>query len=297
MKMLRDPYGRPVTSLRISVTNQCNLRCSYCHNEGEDNEAKEQISVEKIAKIASISSSYGIKKVKITGGEPLLRDDITEITSVFDSNGFDDISLSTNGTLLDKYAFKLRDSGLDRVNISLDTLDEEKYKYITGERALSKVISGIHAAISADFSLIKLNMVLLRDINESDVWDLIRFAGQRKLILQLIELLDFGIGSKYHADMTKIEDMLRPHATLIKEQRLHRRKKYLIDNTEVEVVRPIDNSEFCRNCFRLRMTSDGKLKPCLLRNDNLVHIPTNEDQIKEAFKLAASLRKPFYVSL
>lgn len=292
LMQLRDDYGRSVTGLRISVTSRCNLNCIYCHGEGERRGKREEIEIETIEEIVRVASSFGIKKVKFSGGEPLIRSDFVDIIARLPK--LDDVSLTTNGTFLDKYAKELAEVGLDRVNISLDSLKEEKYRLITGAPILSRVFDGIHSAVDAGLNPIKLNMVLLKGINDDEVGEMIEFARSHSLILQLIELMDFGDVHEYQFDLSIIEEMLKSRASKIRERKMHKRRKYILDDVEVEVVRPIDNSEFCANCSRLRVTSDGRLKPCLLRDDNLVDIGKTEKEISDAFKLAVKRREPFY---
>lgn len=292
---LIDSYGRKIKSLRVSITSKCNLNCIYCHGEGQKNEKSSEISADTIAKVVSAASSFGVEKIKFSGGEPLLRSDFSKIIASLPK--LKDISATTNGILLSKFAYELKEAGLDRVNISLDTLDHEKYSLITGsnKNTLSKVIDGIEMAIEAKLMPIKINMVILNGVNDSEISKMIEFAKPRSLILQIIELMDFKNISQYQADMSQIEDMLESQAAHVKYRKMHRRKKYFVDGVEVEVVRPIDNSEFCANCSRLRLTSDGKLKPCLLRNDNLVDINgLSKKEINDALELVMSLREPYY---
>jgi len=296
---LIDTYGRKIKSLRISVTPNCNQNCIYCHREGQK-KAKEceknlEIGADEIVKVVCAASFFGVDKIKFSGGEPLVRADFLDIIAALPE--LKDISATTNGTLLSKYAYELKEAGLDRINISLDSLDCEKYALITGSNkdTLSKVVEGIDSAIEAKLMPIKLNMVLLDGINDSEISQMIEFARPRSLILQLIELMDFNNISQYQVDMSRIEEILESQATRVKYREMHRRKKYFIDGVEVEVVRPIDNSEFCANCSRLRLTSDGMLKPCLLRNDNLMDIKgLTENEIRDALKLVVSRREPFY---
>lgn len=210
-----------------------------------------------------------------------------------------DISATTNGVLLSQRAASLADSGLDRVNISLPSLNKEHHRTITGNpHALPKVIDGINAAIDAGLTPIKLNMVLLRGINESEIDGAINFAARfdGDVILQLIELMNFKNISQFMVDIDSVERMLESRSVFTKERQMHRRKKYLIDGVEVELVRPIDNSKFCASCNRLRVTSSGKLKPCLMRNDNLVDISEKAtvEEIREKLKRIVELREPYY---
>jgi len=305
---MHDRFGREINSLRISVTQRCNLQCFYCHKEGQ-NSCKGEMCLAEIEKIVEIGSKLGIEKLKLTGGEPLLRDDICEIVQCA-SDYTKDISMTTNGILLDRYASDLRDAGLHRVNISLDVLDAEKYEVITGRDCLQQVINGIEAAIANNLTPVKLNVVVMKGINDHGIEEMIHFAGEKGTILQLIELeTDGGCKSgklyeKYHYDFVPIEEKLKRGAIRVEERKLHRRRKYFIENgsnvTEVEVVKPMHNTTFCENCTRIRVTSDGKLKPCLLRNDNLVDMVgpirsgASDEELTEIFKTAIQLREPFW---
>ncbi len=307
---LIDDYGREIRSLRFSLTNRCNLNCIYCHNEGEGrDEVRTEISAELIIAIARVASTYfGIRRIKFSGGEPLMRADLAEIVQGI-RDYEDDISVTTNGIYLSNYAAELADAGLDRLNVSLDTIKGERYDLITSSsNNLPRVIDGIYSAIDAGLTPIKLNTVILNGINEDEIEDLIDFVrecnkrggGGEVAILQLIELIpSFNHSMQpYKADFYKIEAKLKTKAAAIKTRRLQHRKKYFVDGVEVEVVHPIDNTEFCANCSRLRITSDGKIKPCLLRDDNLVPIEhIDEEQIANSLKLAMQYRAPFYGKL
>ncbi len=290
---LADPYGRKVTSLRISLTNRCNLKCIYCHNEGEQGSGAE-ITVDEIARIARISSKYGVDRVKFSGGEPLLRKDLEDILKALPP--LKDVSLTTNGTLLAPRAKKLKEAGLDRVNISLDSLDSGRFDRITRREGQFKhVLDGINAAIDAGLTPVKLNMVYLKGINEDEMERMMDFIRGRPLILQIIALMNFNGVFEYHADVSALEKSLAARADDFVRREMHRRTKYYIAGAEVEVVRPIDNSEFCMNCNRLRITSDFKLKPCLLRNDNLVDARGLDDEgLERALKYAVGIREPFF---
>lgn len=290
---LTDAYGRTIKSLRISITNRCNLNCIYCHREGETRGIKNEMSVATIANIVKASKTFGINRVKFSGGEPLMRDDFENIIQALPE--LRDISATTNGVYLASRAQSLAESGLSRINISLPSLSPEKYRRVTGGDVI-KVLAGIDAAVEC-LTPVKLNMVLLKGINDTEIKKMMDFTRRYdgKVILQLIELMDFQKTARYKVDINKVEQFLESKASDIKERAMHKRKKYCIDGVEVELVRPIDNSQFCANCNRLRITSDGKLKPCLFRNDNLVDVNNKEpEEIVELLKLAMDKREPFY---
>ena len=230
---------------------------------------------EELERIIGITASFGVGKVKLTGGEPLLRNDILEIVEGVGSlKGISEVSMTTNGTFLLDLAEAFKEAGLSRINISLDTLNPETYQTITGVDALKRVVSGIRKAVEVGLNPVKVNMVLLKGVNDHEVWSMIEFAKRNNTVLQLIELEsaredEFYI--KHHSDITGIEDELRKKAKKVTIRRMHHRRKYsLHGSTEVEIVRPMHNTEFCRYCNRMRITSDGKFKPCLFRSDNLV---------------------------
>jgi len=307
---VKDRFGRPVKSIRVSVTEDCNLNCFYCHREGEWHRHRSEMTPEEIERILKIARELDIRKVKFTGGEPLVRGDIVEIVQRSAPLMDRDISLTTNGTLLSKYAYDLKEAGLHRVNVSLDTLDPEKYKKITRKDMLKDVINGIHTAVDAGLNPVKLNMVLLRGINEDEIEDMIRFSAESKTILQIIELEapvekeQTEFFRKYHVNPKFIEEHLEKIAEEIRYNELHRRKRFIFNfkgkRAEVEIVRPMHNTEFCMYCTRIRLTSDGKLKPCLLRNDNLVDILTplrngaSNDELREIFVEAIMRREPYW---
>jgi len=305
---LKDNYGRPLLNLRISITQRCNNRCAYCHREGEvqrANRSAELMSVKEIVRIAKIAVSLGISRVKLTGGEPLMRADLPEIVEGIASlHGLRDLSLTTNGLLLGGgMAKKLRDCGLKRVNISLPSLNPETYRKLTGGN-LEKALNGVKAAIRTAYCPVKLNMVVLENVNVSDVPELIDYAGENNVVLQLIELDPVNVGYKYykehHRSLDEQERVLKARAISVEKRPfMHNRLIYHLPNSTVEVVKPIENTDFCGHCTRLRVTSDGKLKPCLMRNDNLIDILTpirqgaSDEELKQLFLKANLLREPY----
>lgn len=290
--LLKDSFDRPVSNIRISVTPRCNLNCIYCHREGEVKPEKE-LSKEEIAEILRVAAKFGIRSVKFTGGEPLLREDIVDIVRSVPPGM--ESSMTTNGTLLARYAKDLKAAGMKRVNVSLDSVNHETYKKITGRDDLDKVFAGIKAALEAGLTPIKINMVVLKGINDHEIDDFLSYIrGNRDLILQLIELMDFN-NCDHHSQLNGLEDSLAARSKTIITRRMHHRKKYCLDGAEVEVVRPRHNSEFCKFCNRLRVTSDGKLKPCLLRADNHIDIRGKKgEELEELFRKAVAAREPFY---
>lgn len=290
--ILKDTYDRPVTNLRVSLTPQCNLSCIYCHREGEKKTGT-PLSAEEIAEIIRTAVHFGIRSVKFTGGEPLLREDLLDIIRSVPAGI--ETSITTNGTLLADLAADLRKAGLRRINVSVDSLNPETYRKITGTDKLGDVLEGITAALDAGLTPIKLNTVVLKGVNDHEIDDFLAFVrGNRDLVLQLIELMNFN-ECTLHEGIDGLEGQLASRSRQIITRRMQHRKKYCLDGAEVEVVRPLHNTEFCAFCNRLRVTSDGKLKPCLLRTDNHIDIRGKSGaELEELFRKAVAEREPYY---
>ena len=303
---VKDKFERPLISLRISITNRCNVKCFYCHHDGilpQDYE----MTPHEIEKIVKVAKEIGIEKIRLSGGEPLIRDDIIEIVTKISSIGFRDISLTTNGVLLSEYAEDLYNAGLTRVNVSFDTLNPETYRFITKRDYMEQAKEGIKKAVEAGLNPVKVNMVVMKGINDSEIWDMFKFCNDTGAILQLIELLKTETGQEseffdqYHYDMGELEDELGKISNRVKTRKfMQDRKKYFINGGEIEIVRPMDNTEFCKNCSRLRITPDGRIKPCLLRNDNLVDLIKpirsgfSNEGLKNVFLKAIKNREPYF---
>jgi cyclic pyranopterin phosphate synthase len=217
--------------------------------------------------------------------------------------GLRDLSLTTNGLLLGSTAKTLHDSGLRRVNISLPSLDAKTYRKLTGGN-MAEALAGVQAALDAGFCPVKLNMVILKDMNVGDVPAMIEYAAQQGVILQLIELDPINVSDAYysthHRGLDELEKTLHDNAVEVEKRPfMHNRLIYHLPNVVVEVVHPIENTDFCMHCTRMRVTSDGKLKPCLMRNDNLTDILTplregaRDEQLKQLFFRANQLREPY----
>jgi cyclic pyranopterin phosphate synthase len=305
--VLEDICGRPLLNLRVAVTKHCNLRCEYCHMEGEeiaDEDSSKEMTVEEIVRIVRIAVKLGISKVKLTGGEPLIRKDILEIINgIAGTPSLADLSMTTNGTLLASVARELRTAGLKRVNISLPTLNAEMYHKLTGGN-VKDVLEGIRAAVDAGLYPVKLNVLILRCVDDYDFSDVIRFARDTGTVLQLIELEPINISGSYysanHKALDEYENLLKQKAVEIEtRQFMQNRRIYHLPDVKVEVIHPTENSEFCMHCTRLRVTSDGKLKTCLMRNDNLIDILTpvkskaTDQELTELFRLANQKRQPY----
>jgi len=263
----------------------------------------DEMTVDEIVRLARTAVGLGVSKVKLTGGEPLMRKDVIEIVKRTAAlPGLEDLSMTTNGTMFAPLAKELYANGLKRVNISLPTLNGEVYNKLAGGR-LEDVLEGVKAAVEVGFYPVKINMLILKDQNDHAVPEMIEFARETGTILQLIELEPINISGAYysvhHKSLDEYEEMLRQKAVRVETRRyMQSRRIYHLPEVKVEVVHPIENTEFCTYCTRLRATSDGKLKPCLMRNDNLVDFLTSmrsgakDQELIELFKLANQKREP-----
>jgi len=303
--VVKDKYERPILSLRITITNRCNENCLYCHHDGMVT-SKDEMTPDELYTICKIAKKIGVRKIRLSGGDPLIRKDIVEIVEKIASLDFKDISLTTNGVLLDQYAQDLKNAGLDRVNVSLDTLDKETYKKVTHLDYLDEAKAGILKAVEVGLYPVKINMVVMKDINVDEIKDMFEFCKKNGIILQLIELIesencdDDKFSAEYHYPLDSIEKRLADIADDVRERKfMQGRKKYYINDGEIEIVRPVDNSKFCASCSRLRITPDGKIKPCLLRNDNLVELISHvragesEEKLEEIFIKGINKREPY----
>ncbi len=254
--MLFDRFKRRINYLRISVTDRCNLRCIYCMPEEGINWRKpeEIISYEEIEQVVAEGVKLGITKIRLTGGEPLVRKGIISLVERLKKiPGLEEVALTTNGILLEQYASSLREAGLDRINISLDSLRPDRYCLITRGGNLNRVLRGIEAARQAGFRRTKINMVLIPGLNTDEMDEMAEFCRRHDLILQRIH--------HYSLD---------DHETC---------------SSHFQIERP----PRCEECNRLRLTADGKLKPCLFSN---IEIPIDLENVAESLKKAVKL-KPY----
>ncbi len=303
---LCDSFGRPVYNLRVLVTQRCNFKCPYCHREGMLPSPVEMTPGE-IGKIVRIAAEYGVADVKLTGGEPLLREDLEEIVGEIQSiPSIRDISMTTNGSSLASRAEALRRAGLQRANVNLLSLNPSIYGQYTGGD-IETTLRGIKVAIQTGLDTIKVNMLILKGVNEEEIPSMMEYCSKLGAILQILELENVNIEDEYfqtfHFDLSETERMLEKRAKVIEvRERMQNRKVYHLPNVKVEIVHPMENTAFCAKCTRLRLTTDGKLKPCLMRNDNLVDVLTplrqgaTMDELRDLFVRAVKSRAPFFQS-
>lgn len=265
---MKDNYGRDINYLRLSITDLCNYRCIYCMDgEGIKKSVKsELLSIEELTNISKIAVECGINKIRLTGGEPLVRKGVLQLCEGLKSiNGLNELVLTTNGAKLSEMARSLKDAGVDRVNISLDTLNEDKFRKITRTGCLGDVLKGIREAINAGFEDIKINVVLMAGINDDEIKKFIDFTKDNPVHIRFIELMPIGPCKKWYDERyvsTNIVTETVPDLVPIKRDGVANVYKLMDAEGTVGLISPITNI-FCSECNRLRVTADGRLLPCL----------------------------------
>lgn len=272
---MKDPFEREIDYLRISVTDRCNLRCLYCMPDGIEKKTHDEIlRDEELIEIVKESVKLGISKIRITGGEPLVRKGIYNlIKKISDVKGIKEVTITTNATLLNGNVKRLKEAGISRVNFSMDTLNTEKFQYITKSKLTLDYENLIKELIQYELLPIKINAVLLRGFNDMEIPEFIELADKYDLIIRFIELMPVG-----HLDFDHEKYYISKKEVLKKYQELDFYKKDIIaDYYKVKgkkgiigFINPISH-KFCENCNRLRLTADGHMKPCL-HNNNEVYV-------------------------
>ena len=292
-----DNYGRSITYLRLSVTELCNLRCRYCMPADGvcKKRHEEMLSQEEMLAAIRAAASLGITKLRITGGEPLVKPNIVELCrEAAKTEGIREVCLTTNGTLLPKLAGPLKEAGVHRLNISLDILDPDKYRHITRVGELRQAIDGIEAALAAGFEKVKLNAVLIGGFNDDEIpalADLTRRWPVDLCFIELMPMYDSGdFGPEAFLPYTVVTERL-PELTPA-EQDGGVAKLYRLPGAQgnVGLISPV-SAHFCAECNRLRLTADGKLKPCLHSSDEISLKGLDEDGMREKIR-EAILAKP-----
>jgi len=306
---MKDNCNREIKHIRFSVTGKCNYNCIYCDREGFIPKTTE-LSVGEITQLCRILAQVlKVTKIKFTGGEPLLREEIVEIIrNVSNLQLYKDISMTTNGVYLIEKAQDLYDAGLNRINVSLGTLKPDVYRKIYGFDSLKTVLKGLMIAKEVGLTPIKLNYVVLRGINNQEVDDLINFCAENKFILQLIELhkmsrsisQDNGFYEKYYFDVTPLlEEFERKAIDIEIRGNMQNRKVFTLPNSaKVETITP--GHEFCMGCTKLRVGCDGNLFGCLFRSDlgtNIKEALNNNHSLsmyEKIVKQVVDTREPYY---
>ncbi len=307
-KPLIDPFLRPVTYLRLSVTDRCDFRCTYCMTETMNFLPKAQLlTLEELDQVATAFIGLGVRKLRITGGEPLVRRGIIgffkAMSRHLESGALDELTLTTNGSQLARFAGDLAAAGMERVNISLDTLNEEKFARITRRGRLHKVLEGIEAAKKAGLR-VKLNAVALKGFNEDEIFDLVQFCADQDIDLTFIEVMPMGdMGEEDHVGkfwpLTDLREQLAQNYTLTDlTERTGGPARYVrLEETgqKIGFITPLSHN-FCESCNRVRMTCTGDLYTCLgqdgksdLKTPLRTH-PGDPEYLEAAIRAAISLK-------
>ena len=308
--MLRDTYNRGLNDLRISVTDRCNFRCSYCMPlEAYDwIEQREVLRYEEILRLAMLFIDAGVEKIRLTGGEPLLRKNLDRLIEKLSAlDGLKDLCLTTNGALLAEKAAVLKAAGLGRINVSLDTLDAEKFTRITRRGDLGRVLDGLYAARNCGFSAVKINTVVERGVNDDEILDLVEFSRKNRFPIRFIEYMDVGNSNDWNSDkvVTKEEILETIHARYpLHEAERNNHSAPSVDfefsdgGGQIGVVASV-TEPFCSACTRARLTADGKLVTCLFSEKEfdlkaLMRTGAGDEEIRSAIETLWQGRKDRY---
>ena len=298
---MKDLYQRRINYMRISVTDLCNLRCQYCMPEkgiSEKKHHKDILSFEEITEIVKAAAEIGVNKIRITGGEPLVRRDIVSfVSSISKIDGINDIALTTNGLLLKEMGKELKEAGLNRLNISIDTLKTDRFKEITRGGDLHRVLDGIQEALRLQLKPIKLNTVVIGGFNEDEIQDFVRMTVEDDIDVRFIELMPIGEASNWAQERFISNEEIKErigYMIPLEGDPSSPAKYYKLPNAKGRVgfINPI-SSHFCGSCNRIRLTSDGKLKPCLHSNqevDIMEVIRRDASSIKDVLERAIKLK-------
>lgn len=312
MANLIDPFGRKIEYLRLSVTDRCDLRCFYCMPKGfkDFEQPAHWLTFDEIERVVGVMQEMGLARVRITGGEPLVRKDVDQLARRLKQGaGIADLSLSTNATQLARHARALRESGVDRLNISLDTLRRERFKDITQGR-LDKVLDGILTAKAEGFSPIKINMVAMKGVNDDEIGDMLEFCIEHGFTLRLIETMPMGdtgrSATDHYLDLQVVKKQLAERFGLIPTidgsidgglilgGGPARYMRVAGTDTHIGFITPI-SQHFCETCNRVRLSVDGTLYMCLGQEHNyplrdLLRRGIPDDELKEALIAAIGLK-------
>ena len=283
---MKDTFGREIYYLRISLTDKCNLRCRYCMPEEGVclRDHSEMMSEDEFVQAAEVAASLGVHKIRLTGGEPLVKKNVVDICRrISEVQGINDIGITTNGLLLPKMGKDLVKAGATRANISLDTLQKDKYEYISRRPAPEDLLCGVKAALDAGFNKVKVNAVLIGGINDDEIEDLAALTLEYPIDVRFIELMpmydsgDFGPEAYLDSDIVLKKLTLEPvedDGTVAKRYRLEGAKG------EIGLISSVSKS-FCATCNRIRLTADGFLKPCLHSSQEIGIKGLGRDQVRE----------------
>lgn len=291
-----DGHGRNIRYLRLSVTDLCNLRCVYCMPKGGISKMRHEdiMSIEEIDDVVSAAAECGVDKIRITGGEPLVRKGITEICGRIGKNpNVKELCITTNGVRLRELAGELKEAGVSRINLSLDTLRPERFKEITRIGRLEDVLEGINAAADAGFQGLKINVVLMGGLNDDEIPDFVGLTRDSDVQIRFIELMPIGQCSHWDKErFVSADSVLKAAPLLMPLEQSGVAELYRVPGYRgtVGLIRPISGC-FCPSCDRIRVTADGRLKPCLHSAEEIMLRGLNREELKEAIA-GAILAKP-----
>ena len=274
---MKDSFGREINYLRISVTQRCNFHCAYCGAAVPD---ARELTPEQFARFARAFARAGITKIRLTGGEPLIREDLADIAAaVREAAAPETLAVTTNGFLLADQAAALKQAGVNAVNISLDTLDKECFRRMTGRDALSAVLAGVEAALAQDFRRVKINAVLLRGVNDGDAQKLVALAKDCPLDVRFIELMPTGNGEDYRQRLIPSGELLARFPELSPIPGEDGAAEYYTAEGfrgRIGLISPVSH-KFCNACCRIRLLADGRVKPCLGQKETYDLLPLLDD--------------------
>jgi len=304
MTQLIDQFGRSIDYVRISVTDRCDLRCSYCMPKQFHNfhEPEDWLTFDEIERVIAAFTRLGTQRIRITGGEPLVRKDLAKLTQrLSDLPGLEDLSLSTNCTRMAKHAEELKAAGIDRINASLDSLDADKFKQLTGGK-LEKVIAGLMAAKEAGLKPIKINMVVMKGVNDNEVEDMVNFCIKHGFTLRFIETMPVGeMGRKatdHYVDLQIIKKRLEKAFDLVPGVMPGggpaRYMKIVGTDINIGFITPL-SQHFCETCNRVRLSVDGTIYTCLGQNHNfelrpLLRSGISDEELEQAIRTAINMK-------
>ncbi len=289
---MKDSFNRDIKYLRISVTELCNLRCQYCMpEEGIPKKSHESmLRNEDMVSIAKAAASLGIEKIRITGGEPLVKRGIVQLCKDISSiNGIEELCLTTNGIMLENMAQPLKDAGVTRINLSLDTLKADKYKKITRTGCFEEFMKGYNALKEAKFDKVKINVVLIKGFNDDEIEDFVELTRNEDIEVRFIEMMPIGRDLKFDfGEYMPCEEVLKKVPELEGEEEVSGvAELYKLPDGEgrVGLIKPI-SCDFCESCNKIRITSDGKIKPCLHLEKEYNIKGLNFEEMTEVLKTA-----------
>jgi cyclic pyranopterin phosphate synthase len=307
--MLKDKFGRDIHDLRISVTDRCNFSCVYCNAADPKNyfPHRELLNWDEFLRLSRILVGLGIRKVRVTGGEPLLRPGVVDFISCLRQiDGLEDVAITTNGYLLPEMAGDLAAAGSPRVTVSLDSMDSAKFTRMTRTpRSLEKVMAGIDAALDAGLKPVKVNIVLVRGFNDDEIVDFARLARKRDIILRFIEFMPLDADHSWKRELVvtarEIVAAIHPVFPLLEEPRhspseTALRYRFADGQGEIGIIAPV-SIPFCGQCSRIRLTADGKLRTCLfsMQEHDVRHLVRNgamDSDIERFFLKAVYQKEP-----